>query len=254
MLTKSPYVRVIALYIDFSKVLDTIRHCTLLHKLSTISIPDEVYNWIRDFFDNRSHCTKLCGEFSDFIDILTSVIQGSVIGPASYVVHAGDLRPITESNGMVKYADDTYLIVPGDNSHSCEDELKHQWAAVNNLHLNQSKTVEIIFSARCRRGNEVEPPPTLPNIERVSGIKSLGVTISNQLSMSGHVTSLLNSCASVLYALRTLRAHGMRQDSCMKSSVPRFWPSYYRVAQKTTGPPSHCKYSENSMTELRGNW
>jgi len=30
--------------------------------------------------------------------------------------------------------------------------------------------------------------------------------------MSGHVTTLLNSCASVLYALRTLRAHGMRQD------------------------------------------
>jgi len=30
--------------------------------------------------------------------------------------------------------------------------------------------------------------------------------------MSGHVTTLLNLCASVLYALRTLRAHGMRQD------------------------------------------
>ena len=32
--------------------------------------------------------------------------------------------------------------------------------------------------------------------------------------------------------------------------------SIYRVAQKT-GPPailSHCKYSENSMTELHGNW
>ena len=31
----------------------------------------------------------------------------------------------------------------------------------------------------------------------------------------------------------------------------------YRVAQKKTGPPailSHCKYSENSMTELHGNW
>ena len=30
----------------------------------------------------------------------------------------------------------------------------------------------------------------------------------------------------------------------------------YRVVQKT-GPPailSHCKYSENSMTELHGNW
>jgi len=74
MLTKSPCVRVIAL--DFSKAFDTVRYCTLLHKLSTLPIPDEIYNWIRDFFDNRSHCTKFCGEFSHFI--LDSVIQGSI--------------------------------------------------------------------------------------------------------------------------------------------------------------------------------
>jgi len=28
----------------------------------------------------------------------------------------------------------------------------------------------------------------------------------------------------------------------------------YRVAQKNGATLSHCKYSENSMTELRGNW
>jgi len=75
----------------------SVSECTLFHKLLTISIPDTVYNWISDFFDNR-----FCGQFSDFIDILASFIQGSVIGPVSYVVHAGDLRPITEGDGMVK--------------------------------------------------------------------------------------------------------------------------------------------------------
>ena len=29
---------------------------------------------------------------------------------------------------------------------------------------------------------------------------------------------------------------------------------YYRVAQKNGASLSHCKYYENSMTELRGNW
>jgi len=28
----------------------------------------------------------------------------------------------------------------------------------------------------------------------------------------------------------------------------------YRVAQKNGATLSHCKYSENLMTELRGNW
>ena len=72
-----------------------------------MAIADIVYNWIINFFDNRSHCTKFLGDFSNFLHILASVIRGSVIGPASYVVHAGDLRPITDGNEMVKYADDT---------------------------------------------------------------------------------------------------------------------------------------------------
>ena len=32
------------------------------------------------------------------------------------------------------------------------------------------------------------------------------------------------------------------------------FPSVYRVAQKNGATLSHCKYSENSITELRGNW
>jgi len=58
---------------------------------------------------------------------------------------------------------------------------------------SQQSTFEVnpsIFYARCCRRNEVELPPTLPNIERVSSIKALGVTINSQLSMNGHVTTL----------------------------------------------------------------
>jgi len=81
---------------------------------------------------------------------------------------------------MVKYADDTYLVVPEVNSALCEDELKHidQWATDNNLRLNQAKTVEIVFYARGRHHAEEELPLSLPGIQRVSSIKVLGVTIN----------------------------------------------------------------------------
>lgn len=42
MLARSPYVRVIAL--DFSKAFDSVRHSTLLHKVSSLPLPDEIYN------------------------------------------------------------------------------------------------------------------------------------------------------------------------------------------------------------------
>jgi len=39
--------------------------------------------------------------------ITASISQGSSIGPPSYVVKYGDLKPITPGNQMVKFADDT---------------------------------------------------------------------------------------------------------------------------------------------------
>ena len=39
-----------------------------------------------------------------------------------------------------------------------------------------------------------------------------------------------------------------------RSVVTHTYVHTYRVAQKNGATLSHCKYSENSMTELRGNW
>src|SRR5664279_4464484 len=55
MLISNPYVSVVAL--DFSKAFDTVRHSTLLEKMAHLDIPDNVYNWMADFFSDHSHCT-----------------------------------------------------------------------------------------------------------------------------------------------------------------------------------------------------
>ena len=67
---------------------------------------------------------------------MDSVVQGSGLGPATYVVNAADLRPIHPSNELVKYADDTYLIIPAVNNHTSEEE------AVSYTHL----TLPTIYS------------------------------------------------------------------------------------------------------------
>ena len=80
--------------------------------------------------------------------ITAGIIQGSGIGPAAYVVTAGDLKPITVDNKLIKFADNTYLIIPASNchTHSAEvDNIEH-WAQINNLKLNKDKSKEIIFT------------------------------------------------------------------------------------------------------------
>ena len=56
MLTTNPYV--IVLCLDFSKAFDTVRHATLLQKLAQFDMPDNVYNWMVDFFSGHTHCTQ----------------------------------------------------------------------------------------------------------------------------------------------------------------------------------------------------
>jgi len=69
---------------------------------------------------------------------MASIIQGSGIGPASYVITACDLYAATPGNSMDKYANDTYLIIPACNADSCASEIAHieEWALDNNLRLN----------------------------------------------------------------------------------------------------------------------
>ena len=110
MLSSNQYVRVFVL--DFSKAFDSVRHNQLFAKFSALSIPDEIYNWITNFFTERGHCTKFGSDLSVIAEISASVVQGSGLGPASYVVTAGDMQPGHDGNIIIKYADDTYLLVP----------------------------------------------------------------------------------------------------------------------------------------------
>ena len=53
LLSTNQYVTVISL--DFSKAFDTVRHSTLLNKIAKLDIPDNIYNWLVDFFAGHSH-------------------------------------------------------------------------------------------------------------------------------------------------------------------------------------------------------
>jgi len=71
-----------------------------------------------------------------------------------------------------------------------------------------AKTHEIILVDR-KRKQKVPEPVEISQLQRVKVINILGVTITNGLSVSPHVQSVIASCAQVSYALRVLRAHGL---------------------------------------------
>jgi len=108
--------------------------------------------------------------------------------------------------------------VPGVATGTCLSEIKHlqAWAADNNLKLNRDQTKEIVFSAR----RKVALPPPRPDIERVSSLRVLGVmvTLNEKLTAADHVTALLSSGSSMLYASAALARHA---DHIAARHIPR---------------------------------
>jgi len=108
--------------------------------MAQLDMPAEVYNWLFNFFSSHMHCTCYPGEVSSMSAITAGIIQGSSIGPASYVVSTGDLHAVRAGNQMVKFADDTYMIIPAANVGSQQAELDNVelLTRANNLKVNHS--------------------------------------------------------------------------------------------------------------------
>ena len=169
-------------------------------------------NWL---FEEHHHCTRYAGHCSSLAEVKANVIQGSGLGPVSYLVTAADPYPVTAGNRIFKYADDTFIVVPAANTGLRLQEISYiqQWAEDNNLRLNCSKSKEIVFTTRGTRIKTEQLSPPCPNIERVNSVRVLGVIVNDRLTAADHVNSLLSSCSSLLYALRVLRSHDIPPTS-----------------------------------------
>jgi hypothetical protein len=194
MLATSSFVRVIVL--DFSKAFDSIKHSTLIEKYADLELPHSIHDWLVDFFTGRQHCTKYDGLLSSLKPISASVIQGSALGPASFSVTASDLRPVHIHNEMLKFADDTYLLIPSLHLDTTDMELSNIefWSRTNNLHLNKAKSHELLFHPKLRNSFHGSLPPPLGGIAGVKSLKCLGTRLQSNLSFSDHVSETISTC------------------------------------------------------------
>ena len=116
-----------------------------------------------------------------------------------FIIFIADLWPGSESNKIVKYADDASLLVPEKTDVQINyafDEVV-AWASKNKLGINMAKTKEIV----CHRPHPkyLLLPTILPGIERVLSAKLLGVWLQSDLEMSIHVDNIAKICKQRLY-------------------------------------------------------
>ena len=97
------------IYLDFSKAFDVVCHKRLLEKLKAIGIQGKVINWIEDWLARRKQRVVVDGNYSDWIDVVSSVIQGSVLGGIFFDIFIDDIDDEVLEALLRKFVDDTKL-------------------------------------------------------------------------------------------------------------------------------------------------
>ncbi len=202
------------LYVD--SAFNTIIPSLLQPKLTQLSVPISICQWITSFLTDRHQLVRLGKYTSSTPTISTGAPQGCVLSPLLFSLYTNDCISKDPSVKLLKFADNTTLIclIQDGNESAYRQEVKELavWCSLDNLELNTLKTVEMIMDFR--RKPPALPPLTIMNstVTAVESFKFLGTTVFQDLKWDNHIESIVKKAQQRLYFLCQLRKFNMLQE------------------------------------------
>ncbi len=205
---------------DFSSAFNTIIPNLLLPKLTQLSMPTSICQWINSFLTDMQQLVRLGTYISSTCTISTGAPQGCVLSPLLFSLYMNDSTSKDPSIKHLNFANDTTvigLIQDGDES-AYRQEVRELavWCSLNNLELNMLKTVEMIVDFR--RNPFTLSPLTIMNstVTAVESFRFLGSTISQNLKWDNHIDSIVKKAQQRPYFLRQLRKFNLSKKLLKK--------------------------------------
>ena len=101
------------IYLDFAKAFDKVCHRRLVIKLQEYGILGKILKWLENWLSGRRQKVRVDGECSEWEDVLSSVLQGSVLGGLLFNIFIDDIDEAVDIRSflaaMAKFADDTKI-------------------------------------------------------------------------------------------------------------------------------------------------
>ncbi len=136
------------LYVDFSSAFNTIIPSLLQPKLTQLSVPISICQWITSFLTDRHQLTRLGKYTSSTHTISTGAPQGCVLSPLLFSLHTNDCTSKDPSVKLLKFADSTLICLIQDGNESAyRQEMKELavWFAVLLLHCGAFVAINSLY-------------------------------------------------------------------------------------------------------------
>ena len=193
----------IGIFCDLSKAFDTLDHETLLNKLEHYGIRGKWLSWLKSYLSNRKQYVDFNGKTSSHQPITVGVPQGSILGPLLFLIYINDLPASLQKLIAVLFADDTNLVIKGNNLNELSNQLNsdlenlNDFFRTNKLKLNASKTKVVCFRKKSANITETQLNIQLDGtkLKPEDNATFLGLTLDKNLTWEEHCKKVANKMA-----------------------------------------------------------
>ena len=180
-------------------------HSFLLHKLQRYGVQGTTNTWIDNFLNNRRQAVVVSSASSHFVNVMSGVLQGSVLGPCLFLAYISDMPEKLLALAQL-FAENMAVYKTISNGHDqaqLQEDLQWltDWEESWDMEFHPAKCQTLLIT---RSRKPLQPSYILHGhtLENVSSAKYLVVTINNTVSWDDHIS---NTCSKVNRALVFLR-------------------------------------------------